>query len=165
MERQLHGSRVQLQGKMSYLRTAFAVVLLASGSTMFGQSSEVSIQTPPPPKYVGRLLKPFHLENRVVAAAKLSNSPRLEQLVRGGNLYLSVQDVIALVLENNLDLAIQRYGPFLSREIQRRAAGGGILRGIEAPVPPGPVSVSLTGVSTASSGLAGGAGVGSIGTI
>src|ERR1035437_3978727 len=52
---------------MSYLRTAFAVVLLASGSTMFAQSSEVSIQTPPPPKYVGRLLKPFHLERRGVA--------------------------------------------------------------------------------------------------
>ena len=108
---------------MSYLRTAFAVVLLASGSTMFGQSSEVSIQTPPPPKYLGRLLKPFHPERRVVAAAKLSNSPRLESLVRGGNLYLSVQDVIALALENNLDIAVQRYSPFLASEVLRRAEG------------------------------------------
>src|SRR4051812_47612155 len=39
------------------------------------------------------------------------NSGRLDSLLRGGNLYLSLQDAIALALENNLDIAIQRYGP------------------------------------------------------
>ena len=82
----------------------------------------------PPPKYFGPILKPFHLERRVVAPAELTNSPRLESLVRGGNLYLSVQDVIALALENNLDIAVQRYSPFLAREVLRRAEGGGFLR-------------------------------------
>jgi outer membrane protein len=151
--------------QMNYFRKPLTVLLTVWTSVAFAQTSEVSIQTPAPPRFVGSLLRPFHLERRVVAPATLTNSTRLESLVRGGNLYLSVQDVIALVLENNLDIAIQRYGPFLAREIQRRAAGGQILRGIDAPVLPGPVSVSLTGVSTASSGLAGGAGVGAIGTI
>src|ERR1035441_7655046 len=112
---------------MSHIRNAFAVVLLASGSTIFAQSPEVTIQMPAPPKYVGRWLKPFHQEKRVVVAAKLNNSPRLESLVRGGNLYLSVQDVIALALENNLDIAVQRYRPFLARDVLRRAEGVGVL--------------------------------------
>jgi hypothetical protein len=33
------------------------------------------------------------------------------QLLRAGRLYLSMQDCIALALENNLDIEIQRYGP------------------------------------------------------
>src|SRR5689334_17218502 len=39
----------------------------------------------------------------------LSNSQRLEQLVRDGKLYLSLKDAIDLALEDNLDLAIARY--------------------------------------------------------
>jgi outer membrane protein TolC len=165
VEGQLHGSLVQLQEKMSHLRTAFAAVLLASGPAGFAQSTEVSIQTPPPPKYVGRFVKPFHLEKRVVAAAKLSNSPRLEQLVRGGNLYLSVQDVIALALENNLDIAVQRYSPFLAREVLRRAEGGGFLRQVDTPVAAGPSSVSTAGISITGIGVGGGGGLGGGGGI
>ena len=58
--------------------------------------------------------------------------------MRGGNLYLSVQDVIALVLENNLDIAVQRYSPFLAREVLRRTEGGGFLRSVDTPVAAGP---------------------------
>jgi outer membrane protein TolC len=114
---------------------------------------------------LGSVLRPFHLEKRAVSDARLTNTPRLESLVRGGNLYLSKQDVIALVLENNLDVAIQRYGPVLAREVQRRAEGGGFLRSVDAPLAPGPVSVSLAGVSVNTNGLASGAGVGSGGGI
>jgi outer membrane protein len=142
-----------------------AVMALAAGSVAFAQQSEVSIDTPPPPKYIGKFLRPFHLEKRTVPAAKLVNTPRLEQLARSGNLYLSAQDVIALALENNLDIAVQRYGPFLSREVLRRAEAGGLLRGTDTPVAPGPTSVSTAGVSNASSGLAGGAGIGSGGGV
>jgi outer membrane protein TolC len=140
-------------------------VLLASASTSFAQISEVAIQAPQAPRYVGRFLKPFHLEKRVVAPARLANSPRLESLVRGGNLYLSVQDVIALALENNLDIAVQRYSPFLAREVLRRAEGGGFLRQVDTPVAAGPSSVSTAGVSINGNGLAGGAGLGGGGGI
>ena len=150
---------------MSHLGNAFAVVLLASGSTIFGQPSEVSIQSPPPPKYVGRFLKPFHLDKRVVAPARLNNSARLESLVRGGNLYLSVQDVIALALENNLDIAVQRYSPFLAREVLRRAEGGGFLRQVDTPVAAGPTSVSTAGISINGNGLGVGGGLGGGGGI
>jgi outer membrane protein len=141
------------------------LLLLAPAAGLWAQQSEVSIDVPPQNKYTYWFLKPFHLEKRTVPQIRLTNSPRLEQLVRGGNLYLSAQDVIALALENNLDIAVQRYGPFLSHEVLKRAEAGGLLRGTDVPVAPGPTSVSTAGVSAASSGLAGGAGIGSVGTV
>ena len=132
---------------------------MALALTCFGQ--ELTIENPSPVRYVGPILKPFHLERRVISPAKLTNTPRLESLVRAGNLYLSVGDVIALTLENNLDIAIQRYGPFMAQEVLRRAEGGGLLRSdINTDIIAGPQSVSTTGVSSNGSGLATGAGVG-----
>src|ERR1039458_10377351 len=134
-----------------------ALLLLALAAVAASaQTPEVSIATPKARPVVGRLLAPFHLEKRTVPPAKLANTPRLEQLVRSGNLYLSAQDVIALALENNLDIAVERYGPYLSREVLRRAESGGLLRGTGGPGVAGPTSVSTAGISTASSGLAGG---------
>ena len=39
----------------------------------------------------------------------LHNSNRIDLLLRAGTLYLTVQDVIALAIENNLNLEVQRY--------------------------------------------------------
>ncbi len=73
-------------------------------------------------------------------------------MIRAGNLYLGVQDVIALALENNIDIEVQRYGPLLAREVLMRAQGGGALRDFGVSVAAGPQSVSLTGVSINASG-------------
>lgn len=142
-----------------------AVILTALASYGFAQTPEIAIEAPAGKPVVGPLLRPFHFEKRTVSPAKFTNSPRLETLVRSGNLYLSAHDVIALVLENNVDIAIQRYGPFLAREVLRRAQGGGFLRSVGMPINPGPVSVSLAGVSVNNVGLAEGGGVGSGGGI
>ncbi|MFN7997595.1 MAG: TolC family protein [Bryobacteraceae bacterium] len=150
---------------MIHYRIPLALLLTSVCSNLFAQSSEVSIELPKPPPVVGPLLRPFHLERRYVPPARLANSPRLESLVRGGNLYLSVQDVVALVLENNLDIAVQRYSPFLAREVLRRTEGGGYLRQVDTPILPGPTSVSTAGVSVNANGIAGGAGIGSGGGI
>ncbi len=138
------------------------LVLIAALAGL-AQSPEVSIETPKPPRYIGTLLRPFHLEQRKVSPARLEDSPRLESLVRSGNLYLTAPDVIALALENNLDIALQRYGPFLAREVLRRAEAGNILRNVDTPILEGPQSVSTAGISSA--GLAGGAGVAAVGTV
>ena len=131
----------------------YLLVVIALAGSVFAQSPEVSIQTPPP-RFVGPVLRPFHVEHRTVSPAKLVNSSRLESLVRGGNLYLSAQDVIALALENNLDIAIQRYGPYLAQEVLRRAQGGSGLRSVGVSILPGPQSVSLAGVDVSGGGLA-----------
>lgn len=69
-----------------------------------------------------------------IPAIDLRNSSRLESLLRAGRLYLSLQDAIALALENNLDIEIQRYGPKLAEAELLRAQAGGLLRGIPTTV-------------------------------
>lgn len=96
------------------------------------------------------LTRPYRVPK--VPDININNSDRLEKLIRGGNLYLSAQDVIALALENNLDIEIQRYGPLMTREVTLRAKGGGLLRSVGVGVIQGPSSVSLTGVSLTASG-------------
>jgi outer membrane protein len=151
---------------MSHLRKSSTVLLVTCAGVAFAQAPDVFVEMPKPVPYVGRVLKPFHLERRIVPPVSLSNTPRLESLVRAGNLYISVQDVIALTLENNVDIAVQRYGPPLAREVLRRTQGGGALRNTGQPISPGPASVSLAGVSVNAVGLAeSGSGVGSGGGI
>jgi outer membrane protein TolC len=142
---------------MKYPCTFFFAALSACAA--FGQNAfgpEVSIQNPQSGRYIAPLDNLFRVKQRMVAPAKLTNSPRLNGLIRAGNLYLSVDDVIALALENNLDIAIQRYGPYLQQEVLRRTFSGQPLRQVGVPVSAGPVSVSTTGVSTLAVGLAGG---------
>ena len=87
-----------------------------------------------------------------VAEVDLANSNRIERLLRDGNLYLSLEDAIALALENNLDIAYMRYEPLLAdTDILRSRAGAGVrLSGTQ-------VSSQSTGVS-ATGAAAGGAG-------
>ena len=64
----------------------------------------------------------------------LSNSLKLDQLIREGKLYLSIRDAIQLALENNLDLAIARYNlPIADTDILRTKAGG-FFRGVNTGV-------------------------------
>jgi outer membrane protein TolC len=83
----------------------------------------------------------------------LSNSGRLESLMRAGNIYLSMQDCIALALENNLDIEIQRYVPQLADAAVLQTLGGGAARGVSTSVTAGPLSatVSSTGTTPGSS--------------
>jgi outer membrane protein len=137
-----------------------ATLLAAPGS------AQNAIRIDPATGPLGWLLNPYRA--RSVPPINLSNTPRLEALVRGGNLYLTAQDVVALAIENNLDVEVQRYGPLLAREVLRRAQGGGALRSVGASVAPGPESVNLQGVSLNISGASvntGGNGVSSGGGI
>jgi outer membrane protein TolC len=65
-----------------------------------------------------------------LAPIDLANSGRLEALLRSGNIYLSLADAIALALENNLDIAYQRYGALNASANLLRAQAGGLLRGV-----------------------------------
>jgi outer membrane protein TolC len=113
-------------------------------------SAQSAVRIEPARGGLGWLTRPY--QQRTVPPINLTNSSRLESLVRAGNLYLSAQDVIALALENNLDIEIQRYGPLLAKEVTRRTEGGQLLRDLSMPVAAGPASVSLTGVSLNASG-------------
>src|SRR5579884_726237 len=120
--------------------------LVATGS----MPAQNAIKITPPNGRLGWLTRPY--KPSYVPEINLNNSDRLQALVRGGNLYLSAQDVIALALENNLDIEIQRYNPLLTKEVTMRAEAGGGLRSVGVPVAAGPVSVSTAGVSLTSTG-------------
>jgi outer membrane protein len=102
-----------------------------------------------------------------VPPVRLENSGRFASLIRADNLYLSARDVVALAIENNIDVEIQRYGPLLARQVLLRAKGGGALRSVGQAVAAGPQSVSLQGVTVNPSGalVTGGSGVTSGGGI
>ena len=70
---------------------------------------------------------------------------RLTRLIRDGKLYLSLQDALALALENNLDVEAERYDLVIARTDQTRAAGGGNLRGIDYGITEPPAGVGGPG--------------------
>jgi outer membrane protein len=92
------------------------------------------------------------------------NSPRFHELVRAGQLYLSVRDALALAIENNLDVELQRTKPPSADSDLLLAQGGGIVRGLDytlAEVPTGvggPLSPVLLNPAV-STGVSGGSSV------
>ncbi len=90
------------------------------------------LEAAPASHWYSRLSQPYQWRN--VAPVNLANSSRLDRLMRGGNLYLSLQDAIALALENNIDIEIQRYGFDLADTDLFRARATGNIAGI-APIP------------------------------
>ncbi len=127
---------------------------LAAPSWAQSSYTDTTVRIDPAHGTMGWLTNPYR--QRHVPPVNLANTSRLSQLIRAGNLYLSANDVVALALENNLDIEVQRYAPLLAREVMRRAEGGGLLRNPGQGVAAGPVSVSLAGVSVNTNGAPGG---------
>jgi outer membrane protein TolC len=69
-----------------------------------------------------------------VSPADLSDSPRIDSLIREGKLYLSLSDAIALAIENNLDIASARYGPKEADTDILRTRAGANLSGIQTQI-------------------------------
>jgi outer membrane protein len=59
----------------------------------------------------------------------LTNAPRIEQMVQDGKLSISLQDAIDLALQNNLDISISRYTPWLAEANILRTLSGGSATG------------------------------------
>jgi outer membrane protein len=100
-------------------------------------------------------IKPY--QARPVQPETFQNSPRVFELMRAGELYLSLADAIALALENNLDIEIERYLPRIAGTDITRSEGGGLPRGLSLLVdelppgiggPSGPLLTTLTASST-----------------
>ena len=79
---------------------------------------------------LSRLIQPYQAQE--IAPARTTDSPRIQGLLRAGKLYLSLRDAIALAIENNLDLEIDRYGPLLTDWALKRAEAGGAVRGVQS---------------------------------
>jgi outer membrane protein len=96
-----------------------------------------------------------------VQAPVTTNSQRLDALVHNGKVYLSLADAIILGLENNYDIAIQRYNlDIADTELLRARAGTPTLLG----VPTGLVQGTLSGSSSSTNSLSSGGGPGGTST-
>src|ERR1019366_7509802 len=71
---------------------------------------------------------------RHLAAPNLANTGRMDALMHDGKLYLSLNDAIALALENNLDIAIARYNLNIADTDVRRAQAGAQILGVPVGV-------------------------------
>jgi outer membrane protein len=99
---------------------------------------------------------------RTVAAPNLANTARFDQLLRDGKLYISMNDAVALALENNLDIAIARYNLNIADTDIWRAKAGSATRGVNTGIVQGTPGGTGTGVGSTSTG--GGAGGTTAGT-
>ena len=56
----------------------------------------------------------------------LTNSTRLDQLIQDGKLMLSLDDAISLALENNLNIFVERFAPWIAETQLLKAQAGGV---------------------------------------
>ncbi len=117
-----------------------------------------------------RFLQPYKPED--LAQPNLGNSARIDSLMRDGKIYLSINDAVALALENNLDIEIARYNLDIAAADLLRAKSGanilGINTGIVQNTPGGGVGGLGGTVGSGTGGTtvaAGGAGTGTNGLV
>lgn len=134
---------------MDSIRPLIAVVLAAQmivptalaqtqpGTPAAPASASVNLDKPQVPLapgdgWIDGITRPYR--QPTIDPINLQNSNRLEALIRAGNIYLSLDDTIALALENNLDIELSRYGPQIAQADYLRAKAGGLLRGVPTAV-------------------------------
>src|SRR5258708_2451302 len=166
-----------------------AVAVLACVSSPILRAQEVPAAPATPPAPLPAQPQAVHLQDyskprpafphilqpylpQQLAQPNLANSPRIDSLMRDGKIYLSIDDAVALALENNLDLDIARYNLNIADTDYLRAKSGanilGINTGIVQNTPGGGVGGLGGTVGSGTGGTtvaAGGAGTGTSGLV
>ncbi len=78
------------------------------------------------------VLQPYRAQE--IAQPNLANAPRIDSLMRDGRIYLSIDDAVALALENNLDIDIARYNLNIADTDYLRAKSGASILGVNAGI-------------------------------
>jgi outer membrane protein len=177
-------SRSSLRGAVRYLAAMVLLVAFPAGmwaqdaQTTASQSSGSSQPLPPTPApatrhefVVSDYSKPNRAFPNVIApylaktlpAPDLTNTTRLDQLLQNGKLMLSIDDAVALALENNLDIGIARYNLSIADTEILRSKGGannffGVNTGIVQNTPGGGVGGLSGNVGSGAGGTTAGAG-------
>lgn len=121
--------------------------------------SKIDFSKPPSafPNFLARY------EGRTLAPPKLTNSARIDQLIHDGKLTLSLNDAVALALENNLDLAIARYNLDIADTDILRTKAGGSVRGVNSGVVQGTPGGGIGGFGAGAPGAGAGGTSGGVG--
>jgi outer membrane protein TolC len=97
---------------------------------------------------------------RQVAAPNLANTARIDSLMHDGKFYLSLNDAIALALENNLDVAIARYNLNIADTDVMRAKAGATILGVNAGVVQNTPGGGIGGIGATAGASSGGTSLG-----
>jgi outer membrane protein len=143
--------------KRSFKRQAFrqAVTWICAWTCLSSQMMEA--QLPAVAKPTGPILWRPYLPAHV-SSTRMTNSERLHSLMRGGRLYLSLQDAIALAIENDLNMEASRNLTVNAEWAVERAQAGGAPRGVASGPSQGGAAAAGLGVlgTAASAGISAG---------
>ncbi len=139
-------------------------LLLASVSSSAQSSASKITDYSADPKGFPNLL--FLYKSHPVPPADLTNPKSLEQMIRDGKIELSLTQLAAAVVENNLDLAVDRYFNYSAQADLLRAKSGQAARGVDSvgATIPNPLFASAIGAGVGAGGGAFG-GIGGVGSI
>ena len=98
---------------------------------------------------------------RQVAPLNVANSGRTDRIIIDGKLYLSLNDAVAMALEDNLDIGIQRYNLSIADTDILRTSSGAVALGVNAGLVQGTPggqtgTTSAGGTGTSTTGSTGG---------
>ena len=146
---------------------AFAFLTLVWGVAAFAQGDQPWLRdyTKPASPFprIYRPYLPWH-----VAAPDFANSDAAPLLIQNGKLQLSMAQLVAAVLDNNLTIVAARYNPSIAQTELLRARSGASPRGVDAAVIPTEVFAGAQGgsiLSGAGNAFVSGAGASSAGGI
>jgi outer membrane protein len=91
------------------------------------------------------LIAPYQADH--IPPPVLTNTPRVDQLLDNGKILLSIDDAVALALENNLDIAIARYNLSIADTDILRTAAGAVILGVNTGVLQGTPGGGVGGLS------------------
>jgi outer membrane protein len=154
-----HGE-VRLAVRRAIATTARTVAFIALGILWWRHTVRAQASSPPGGAASSRtepwVIRPYM--SRPVPPLQMENSPRLHDLIQGSRLRLSLSAALALAIENNLDIAVQRYlHPIADADILR-ASSGQAARGVPGALLPSGLSAGALGVGVNQASGTGGVG-------
>ncbi len=121
------------------------------GQTSQPQKSDYSTN----PRWFPNILSPY--KQQQTPPPDLTNSKSLSEMIRDGKIELSLQRLAAVVIENNLNLAVDRYNNYFAQADLLRTKSGQAARGVDSA---GAVIPDALFSSAIGAGLGGGGGQG-----
>src|SRR5438477_8822522 len=147
----------------------FVCVLISVSLCVTTAQAQQELKASPPnlphyttgPTWFPSVLTPYKQEP--IRPPVMENSPRLHDLIRNGKLRLSMADALALAIENNLEIAVQRFLHPIAEVDVLRASSGQAARGFQGALLPGGLTQGALGVGV--NQFQGAGGLGSAGGI
>ena len=154
----------RVEGRRVIVCAFFAAIVYCCGlgaqTRALGSQSILPDYTRGPGWFPG-VTKPYR--QTPVPPLVIENSPRVHDLIHDGRLELSLADALTLAVENNLDIAVQRYLHPVAETDVLRTLSGQAARGITGALLPSGLSQGALGVGV--NQFQGAGGVGSAGGI